>query len=82
MGTSSKAILVMAIILSVSMFSFLAIDDHDSDAYSKGTASSPLTSISFTFDTLETSDLGPYYVAVGSSVSISGDYETDDPTAT
>ena len=78
MGTSSKAILAMAILLSASMFAFLAIDENESDAYSKGTSSSPLTSINFSFCSLESSDLGPYYVAVGSSVSISGDYETDD----
>lgn len=51
---------------------------EESDAYTHGSQSSPLTSVNFSFTDLETADLEPYYVKVGSSVTIRGDGDTDD----
>lgn len=62
-------------LLAVCALGGIATFSEDSDAYSKGSQSSPLTSLNMTFADLIQSDLGPYYVKVGSSVSITGESE-------
>ncbi len=70
---------LFAVALMVLSVAFVISDDaEESDAYSHGSQSSPLTSINFSFCDLGTSDLEPYYVKVGSSVTIVGDYLTDE----
>ena len=66
-----------AVIILCSTAGCLLLTSDDSDAYSHGSSDSPLTSINFKFTDLSPSDLDPYYVKVGSSVSISGNWDAD-----
>ena len=67
----------VVVVLALCTIGGIALASDDSDAYSKGSQSSPLSSLNMTFSSMFQSDLGPYYVEVGSSVSITGDSDSD-----
>ncbi len=73
-----RAFAVMAVALLAVCALAGVMNTDESEGYSTGTESNPLTSLNMTFDSLQSSDLGPYYVKVGSSVSISGAYDFDN----
>lgn len=72
--TSLKTLSILAVaMMTMCAITGMAFSSEEADAYSKGSQTNPLTSLNMQFESMFESDLGPYYVEVGSSVSIKGD---------
>lgn len=62
----------VALVMVACAVAGISVASEDSDALSYGSEDSPLTSFTFVADGMSQAQLGPYYVKVGSSVSIVG----------
>ena len=77
MNHRMTAFLAVAVMVIAGLVAVSFIDD-ESEAIATGTATSPLTSVDWTWDSVDSSVLRTYYVKVGAPFKFTGDSITDD----